>query len=443
MIVVAFEVKNYMNIESAKVDLEKGAYEIYGDNADGKTAFLEAIVAAFSGKRGMVKEPVRQGAERAEWFVDTGKFTIERTLTKSGSMKLTVKAADGTVYAKGQDFLDGFLNSMSFDPHAFSRMEPKQQAEVLRGIVGVDLSGFDAKIRELEASRLFVGRERDSLKGQADGLIFHEDAPEQEVSIGDLMGKLEKLQATNAAIRASAESAKSELMVNERDLSRARAEAEKYRSELEQIRQRMIVLERDNDLQNAKIAEVESERAVLEKAYQDAVKVPLADETPILEQLKNVQSVNAKVQENARRKEISASYRAKKKQYDDMTDEIEQNRENKKKALSESKLPVEGLSFDEAGVFYDGIPFSQISTGQRIRIGVQLFFASNPKLNLILVRDASLLDDKNKGVIIEEAAKRNAQVLLEVVGTRPTMNPGRAFTIIDGRIEFDGKETKP
>ena len=74
------------------------------------------------------------------------------------------------------------------------------------------------------------------------------------------------------------------------------------------------------------------------------------------------------------------------------------------------------------------------------RIGVQLFFASNPKLNLILVRDASLLDDKNKGVIIEEAAKRDAQVLLEVVGTTPTMDPRRAFTIIDGRVEFDGKE---
>jgi hypothetical protein len=441
--VLAFRVRNYMNIEAASVRLDEGTYEIFGDNADGKTAFMEAIVAAFAGKRGMVKEPIRKGAKQADWFVDTGEFTIERCLAAGGSMKLTVTAKNGNVYPHGQAFLDAFLNSLAFDPNAFGRMEPIKQAEILRSIAGVNLSPFDQRIVEAEGKRLLIGRERDSLKGQVDGCTWHEDAPAQQVSVAKLMNELDRRQKHNQHREQTITDARHNLHLNHQNIDDSARQLYADRDELRRLEALVVAQQKKIEAGQKGLANHQVETAALKDALASARSVEEKDENAIRSELRTVQSRNNKVMENERREKLLAEYQDAKRQYDDLSAEIESARQAKGQALAEAQFPVDGLTFDEAGVFYQGVPFSQISTGQRIRIGVQLFFASKPRLNLILVRDASLLDKSNRAVIVEEAARHGAQALLEVVGDKPTgdaIGQKRSFTIIDGRVEFDGRD---
>ena len=62
-------------------------------------------------------------------------------------------------------------------------------------------------------------------------------------------------------------------------------------------------------------------------------------------------------------------------------------------------MPVEGLSLTDEGLTYNGVPFSQASQGERLRVAVGMALAMLPEpeegVRVILVRDGSLLDAAN------------------------------------------------
>ena len=55
--------------------------------------------------------------------------------------------------------LSAMLGTLTFDPEAFGRMKPKEQAELLARVVGLDTREIDSRIEALEAERLHAGRD--------------------------------------------------------------------------------------------------------------------------------------------------------------------------------------------------------------------------------------------------------------------------------------------
>ena len=103
------------------------------------------------------------------------------------------------------------------------------------------------------------------------------------------------------------------------------------------------------------------------------------------------------------------------KQSKSLNDEMAKIERSKSKALTKAKFPVKGLAIDDDGVTFEGIPFIQCSAAQRIRISVAIGLAMNPKLRILLIREGSLLDEKNLAMIADMAEKADAQVWLERV----------------------------
>jgi hypothetical protein len=62
------------------------------------------------------------------------------------------------------------------------------------------------------------------------------------------------------------------------------------------------------------------------------------------------------------------------------------------------------------------VPFAQGSSAEQLRVSVAMGLAMNPRLGVLLIRDASLLDDDSMAIVAEMAATANAQVWLERVG---------------------------
>lgn len=73
----------------------------------------------------------------------------------------------------------------------------------------------------------------------------------------------------------------------------------------------------------------------------------------------------------------------------------------KSTVLSEAKLPLKGLSVDESGVYFRGVPVADLSTSERVRVGAAIAVAQNPTAKIILADDASLLDSKSLAVLRE------------------------------------------
>lgn len=104
--------------------------------------------------------------------------------------------------------------------------------------------------------------------------------------------------------------------------------------------------------------------------------------------------------------------------------------------LEEASFPVVGLGFDEDGVTFEGVPLDQASQAQRVRVSVAMGIAMNPELRVLLVRDASLLDDESMGMIAQMAEDADAQLWLERVGD----GDAGAIIIEDGAVRFSTED---
>jgi hypothetical protein len=92
---------------------------------------------------------------------------------------------------------------------------------------------------------------------------------------------------------------------------------------------------------------------------------------------------------------------------------------------------VPGLALGESGPTFNGVPLSQASGAERLRVSVAIGLALNPRLRVLLVRDASLLDENSLRLVAEMAQDAGAQVWLERVGDG---DPG-AVIIADGQVQ--------
>ena len=89
-----------------------------------------------------------------------------------------------------------------------------------------------------------------------------------------------------------------------------------------------------------------------------------------------------------------------------------------------------GLTLGDDGPMLDGVPLEQASGAQKLRVSVALGIAMNPRLKVLLVRDASLLDEDSLALVAEMAAAADAQVWLERVGD----GDPAAVVIDDGQV---------
>ena len=97
------------------------------------------------------------------------------------------------------------------------------------------------------------------------------------------------------------------------------------------------------------------------------------------------------------------------------TAKIEALDKQKNDAIAAAKFPVAGLSFTDTGVLYNGIPFSQCSSAEKLRVSVAIAMAGNPKLRVIRITDGSLIDSKNMAIIESLAKENDYQIWIEKV----------------------------
>jgi ABC-type polar amino acid transport system ATPase subunit len=91
---------------------------------------------------------------------------------------------------------------------------------------------------------------------------------------------------------------------------------------------------------------------------------------------------------------------------------IDLEKENRVKSAA---FPIEGLGLTDEYVTFNGKPFSQLSTGEQIRVSTAVAMALNPQLKIILVREGSLLDEAGLGAITELAKEKEYQLWIERV----------------------------
>jgi len=402
MKILRLESSNVKRLVAVEIVPQGNTVIIGGQNGQGKSSILDSIAYALGGKDMVCHQPVRTGTDGARVVCNLGDMIVTRTFASDGGSTLTVTNADGTAkYRTPQRILDGLVGKLTFDPLEFSRQAPKQQMEILRAMVGIDFTGVNAERDNLYASRTQMNRDIKALEGKL-AAIPQVDAPDNEVSVSEVADTLQKALEHNAGIRRLADtinSKKEQLESVEKSIAHAREQIRKWENAI-------VTCQGEIERTSQSLAEIEAEYASITPIDTEAIR----------QQIGQVEKTNANVRSNKARANTESILSVTRKEAQELSEAIEEIDAQKATTLREAKFPVAGLSIGEDGVTFNGLPFSQCSSAEQLRISVAMGLAMNPKLKVLLIRDGSLLDAGSLQMVADMAQAADAQVWIERVG---------------------------
>ncbi len=400
MRVITLKAENVKRLRAIEITPEGDTVIIAGRNAQGKSSVLDAIWMALAGADGAKEtpRPIRDGEEQASVELDLGDLIVTRRWTKAGT-NLVVAAKDGARYSKPQTILDELIGKLSFDPLAFAEQDAKVQLRTLLDVVDLpfDPVTLDMQRKGIYDQRTEINREGKRLESVLSEIpVVPGDTPDEEVVASELASALGDLERRHAQREQAQE-----------NLKRLDREWARLKGEVDEIEKGISVA-----------------RAELDKY------VDLEDPEMYQQELDRIDETNAAVRAKHDRERVSKEMSRLKEDSLSLTEKLEAIDREKADAIEKAEMPLDGLSFDEEGVLYRGIPFAQVSDSERLRVSLAIAMALNPRIRVIRITDGSLLDSENMALIGEMASAHDFQVWIERVDETGEVG----ITIEDGAV---------
>ncbi len=407
MKIIELHAENVKRLRAVDITPDEHVQVVGGRNAQGKSSVLDAIWLALGGGAASkaTARPIRDGEDSARVRLDLGDLVVTRTWS-GDKTTLRVESADGARYSSPQAVLDALVGRLSFDPLAFTHLSHRDQVSALLDLVDLPFDPADVDRRRalLFDERTAIGREGKAAEGHLAGIPpVPDDTPDIEVSTADLFAELREAQAQHA---------------EHEQVTRA---AEQAQSRCERAEQALTAAQVEYD------TAVTANRAAL-AALRALPELP--DTRGIEDRIATVDDTNAAVRARAERARVAAAVAEHRARYDAKTQAIATLDQGKADGLAAAVFPIDGLGFDDAGVTYQGVPFSQASSAEQIRVSLAMAMALNPGLRVIRILDGSLLDADNLALIGVMAREHDYQVWVERVGDAD----GIGVVIEDGQV---------
>lgn len=421
---IGLEIEAYKGIRACAIDFDgKPVITLNGQNGAGKSSIGDAILTVLAGGSYIPEKPIRAGHKKATITLTMGRdatkveFIATRSETPSGGTTKITDAEGNPIKGGAREFLDALYTARGFDPLAFAKQPPRLQIETLRAVTGLDetFAKIEAEKADAATARRDAQRTVVSLETQLAGLAESE-GPEEEQSAADLIR--ESQEATEQ--KSKNDNARKWLADNKKK----RAEQDEH---LATMRDNLAKAEQLRDELSARI----------DKYEPDVAKMVDPDTTAITQKLNNLEAHNSAARNRRQRRgvvEQLAAARAEEKKANRTVEEADAKR---RLAIEKADLPVDGLVFDDNGVYLEGVPLAQVNTAKQIEVGVALALAEKKPIRFIWIQDGALLDSNSRRALHDVAVKHDAQVLIERAndGTQEA----DAILIVDGEVAGDGE----
>lgn len=409
MKIVKLAAENVKKIRAIMIEFKDNYTIISGKNGQGKSSAIDCIEYALCGKESLPDKVIREGEDFAKIVLETDQYIISRHWTSNEKSYLKVTTLDGAQYPSPQTMLNKLVGGLSFDPVGF--IKDKDQVGTLKKLVGLNFSNIDMQIAENMESRKLAGRERDRLKMIFNELPVYESfatLPDEEIFIAEILAEKNK--------------AENQLKANDMVRKQLKDMQDEYHEREQLIKykiQKKAELLKEIETINREIEEEEKKQQLTTDTGKSLKTKVAALTDPDLSdydrQLMESEETNRLIRAKINKSAIENSLGDKVVEYDQFTEKIENLKQQKLDLLATTKFPVPGLSFQDEIVTYNGIPLSQCSQAEQIKVGFAIAMALNPELKVITVKDASLLDESNLKIIRDMAIEKDYLVILERV----------------------------
>lgn len=414
--IVSLEAQNVKRLKAIELTpTQDGLTLIGGKNGQGKTSVLDAIAWALGGEKFAPSKP-----KRADSVTDpvirvtlSNGFVVERS-GKNGTLKIK----DPSGKKSGQKILDYFIEKLALNLPAFMAMNDKEKAKVLLQIIGVgdQLYELDTKCSTLYNRRLEIGRIADQKEKYAKEMPVYPDAPKELVSAADLIEQHQEILARNGQRQQWQAEAQQIAFV----IQKLTADIERTKRDLERLE-----------------ATLAAEQAKAAEAAKSPAELEMESTAELEEQLRSVEEINAKVRANMDREKADLDAEAYRKQYDELTAEIESIRNERMKLLDGAEMPLDGLSVEDGVLTYHEQAWDNMSGAEQLKCAAAIVRKLNPECGFVLMDKLEQMDLdtlREFGVWLEAEG-------LQVLATRVSTGEECAVIIEDGYSH--GNNTAP
>lgn len=405
----SFEFENVKRIKMLQYQpAENGLTIIGGRNNQGKTSVLDAIAWALGGDRFKPSAADRDGAYTpAHLKVELSNGIVVERKGKNGSLKVI----DTTGKLAGQQLLNRFVEQFALDVPKFMEASGKEKANILLKIIGVgeELYTLESKENELYNHRHALGQIADQKLKYAREMPLYQGIPETIVSASELIRQQQDILARNGE--------------NQRKRDRAfelQAERNALAGKVNSLRQE---LEKYEKLLAAKDNEMDI-------AFKTSEQLRDESTAELEENIRQIDEINRKVRANLDREKAEMDAEEYRKQYDALTDEIEDIRQKKTNLLKNADLPLDELSVEEGELIYKGKKWDSMSSSQQLKVATAIVRKLNPDCGFVLLDKLEQMD----GETLREFGQWLESENMQVIATRVSMGDECSIIIEDGTI---------
>jgi len=410
-------------------DADGSLITIGGENAAGKTSVLDLIESCLSKP---VRNLARYGEASARGSItiadeETGaNYEIARVQRgKTMALEVTMDAPGGmgrTSVGQPADFVAGLMGSSALvlDPLAFLNGAPVDKRNMLADVLGIreTLDIIEADCKELRKAASLVDARQQAAEDRFKGMPEFEGLPPAEVEAGPLLAELEALNARNAE--------RAKMRSNRANVTRQIQDADDQIAELER-----------------QLAAAREKRTKL-MGWMDINPEPEADESAaeLNEQIARVSETNRQIRQNQEKSAAREEWKAQEVVRAGAWKQVREREAQKKDLLAAQQMPVSGLEFiadadARGGLLLNGIPFESASHAQQLEAAAAIARAGAGRVRVLLVRDASTLDNRKLKALAEIAERMGAVVFAEIVSNRTedgSYDRKTTYTIEDGAV---------
>lgn len=377
-----FQIENVKRIKAVDYEpSQSGLTVIGGRNNQGKTSVLDSIAWALGGDKFKPSKAQRDGSVIPPYLKVTlsNGIVVERKGKNS-----SLKVIDPSGNKAGQQLLNDFVESFALNLPKFMESNSAEKAQTLLQIIGVGdaLTELEREETSKYNQRHSVGLVADQKKKYAQEMIHYDDVPDEIISASELIKQQQQILLENA-------------------------ENQKKRDRLSSL------IKRKNELE-IELAQVTSD---LDIAQTDAKDLEDRSTAELEKSIENIDMLNAKIRSNLDKEKAEEDARNFQRQYDELTAEIEDLREAKKKLLDNADLPLPELSVSEGEITYKGMKWDNMSGSDQLKVATAIIRKLNPNCGFVLMDKLEQMDNETLSEFAQWLEKENLQVIATRVST--------------------------
>ena len=396
------EIENVKRVKAVKIEpTENGLTIIGGNNNQGKTSVLDAIAWALGGDKYRPSKPQREGSiipPNLHIVMNNG-LIVERKGKNS-----TLKVTDPSGQKGGQQLLNEFVEQLALDLPRFMEASGKEKAAVLLNIIGVGdrLALLEKQEKEQYSDRQAIGRIADQKEKFAKEQPYYPDAPSEPVSPSELIKKQQNILAKNG------------------ENQRKRARLHELEQESQRVNEELAALLRKQD----------QVQADLETARKSAADLRDESTAELEASIANIEEINRKVRANLDKDKAEEDAREYRRQYEQLTKDIEATRKEKIDLLTNARLPLPELAVEDGELTYKGQKWDNMSGSDRLKVATAIVRELNPKCGFVLLDKLEQMDRTT----LQEFGQWLEAEGLQAIATRVSTGEECSILIEDGYV---------